>query len=410
MRKLSASFRALWLGQALANLADAFYIMAIVTLIYKQTGSAAYSATVPVLRVGAQMASGLLAPLLLDRFPLRGLLIASQGGQTGLLLLLALIIGNFESGIPLILSVVFAVSFLDGWTVPARNAMIPRLVALVKANSWLSTTDQTMMLLGWSTGGLLVAWMGNLYTLWITILLFSVSSFLLVFIRDPEGKPIADKKEPLSNWYAIKDSWSTIWSNPVLRRVTLMDLIETLSASVWVGAILLVFVKEVLHRGEIWWGYINASYYAGTLLGGLVVIALSRRLSAHLAVGMFIGAAGNSLLTFVFAFVPIPAVSLILCLLMGPLYQLRDIAQRTLFQQTVSPSLLPKVVAAHGALMYGIFGLSIFLVGIASDLFGIRTIYIGTALLLACSSFLSLPLLRRTHAESKNQSPDNPAH
>ena len=64
----SYSFKFLWLGQSLANLADSFYMLAIVTLIYGKTGSAAISAFIPVIRIIAKFISGIISPLFLERF------------------------------------------------------------------------------------------------------------------------------------------------------------------------------------------------------------------------------------------------------------------------------------------------------------------------------------------------------
>ncbi len=52
-----------------------------------------------------------------------------------------------------------------------------------------------------------------------------------------------------------------IWNHPLLRRVTLMDLTEMFAGVIWIAAISMVFVTEVLHQSTEWFGYINAGYY-----------------------------------------------------------------------------------------------------------------------------------------------------
>ncbi|SDW94489.1 Predicted arabinose efflux permease, MFS family [Marininema mesophilum] len=401
MNRFPLSFRALWLGQGVANLADSFYIIAIVTLLYNLSGSATMAASIPLLRVGAQMTSGFIAPLLLHRFPLHRILLTSQTGQTFLLIILATMISWLKSPLPG-LALVFGTSFLDGWTTPARNALVPRLLptdSLIRGNSWLATTDQTIMLLGWSTGGLLVAYLGSSSLLWISVGLFIISCLALTPVRDPEPKNDGPEKRP-PRWHIMKEGWSTILNNPTLRRITLMDVIETASGTIWIGAIILVFVKEILHRGETWWGWINASYYTGTVLGGLLILTLSRLFAHRLVLGMIIGSVCNSVLTLLFALLPVPIVSLVLSILMGPCYQLRDITQRTLFQQALSSETTPKVFAAHGTLMYGVFGLAVFVTGVVADSFGVRSVYLATAGLLACSVMIGTPLLRSNNRSS----------
>lgn len=50
---------------------------------------------------------------------------------------------------------------------------------------------------------------------------------------------------------------------PIVRDITVMDMIEALAGSVWSSAILLAFTAAVLHETEVWWGMFNASYFIG---------------------------------------------------------------------------------------------------------------------------------------------------
>lgn len=411
MRNAHLSFRLLWLSQALANLADAYYIMALVTLLYKATGSAAYASTMPLLRVTSQMISGLLAPWLLDRFSLKSILVASQTGQTLLLAALTFYAPLlWEGGFAIGFALVFAISFLDGWTVPARNALVPRLVKrdrLVRANSLISTTDQIVLLAGWSTGGILVAWLGAEATLWINLTLFALSSVAIWFLRDPfQGeKPTGAATGTVSRRGRMSEGWAMIWNHPLLRRVTLMDLTEMFAGVIWIAAISMVFVTEVLHQSTEWFGYINAGYYLGTLLGGILILRLSDRVQQRLIPAMITGSVINCLLTLLFTSIPFAPFALFLSVLMGPFYQLRDIAQRSLLQETVDNRSLPKVFAAHGTLMYGAFGLSVSIAGILADAFGVRTVYYGATVLLGISTWIgwSLRRSREPHCTMKQE-------
>lgn len=410
MRKARHSFRLLWLGQSVANLADAYYILALVTLLYKATGSAAYASVVPLLRVTSQMISGLLAPLLMDRFSLKSILAVSQTGQTFLLAGLTLS-APFVSkeGFVIGFALMFTVSFLDGWTVPARNALVPRLAGrdeLVRANSLISATDQVVLLAGWSSGGLLVAWLGSETTLWITLALFTASAFAMWFLWDPAQEVEVDAAKPVHSpgGKGVAEGWVAIWKHPVLRRVTLMDITEMFAGVIWIAAISMVFVTEVLHKGAEWFGYINAGYYLGTLLGGMLILRMSDWVQKRLIPAMVIGSLINCLLTFLFAGLPIAPLALFLSVLMGPFYQLRDIAQRTLLQQAVGNHLLPKVFAAHGTLMYGVFGLSVGVAGILADALGVRIVYYGSAALLGISTLIGLTLRSQEgHSSGKTE-------
>lgn len=158
---LTRPFYFLWTTQTAANAADVLYIMALTVLVLNQTESLISAAFMPLMRSGAQMLSGLIAPLLLNRFKLPSLLLLSQTGQFLLFVGLAvyLQLTGKDAVFVLVFALVFAMSFLDGWTVPARNALVPRLVAheqgLLKANSLISVSDQVVQFAGWGSAALL---------------------------------------------------------------------------------------------------------------------------------------------------------------------------------------------------------------------------------------------------------------
>ena len=61
------------------------------------------------------------------------------------------------------------------------------------------------------------------------------------------------------------EGWRFLWIHKRIRALVIMDIIESLFGTIWIGAITLSFVKEVLGKGEAWWGYINGAYYFGSI-------------------------------------------------------------------------------------------------------------------------------------------------
>ncbi|TCS94805.1 MFS transporter [Hazenella coriacea] len=395
---MTKSFRFLWFGQSLANLGDSLYILAIITMIYRLTGSATLSALVPVINLSARLISGVLSPLLFQKFDLVHLLIFSQFGQTLGLALLSIWLMNFSSlvGLWFLLPLI---SFLDGWTVPARNSLVPRLVdekILVKANGILSTTDQVLLLIGWSLGGILVVWLGSIPLLWLTVIFYLISSISLFFIKDPMQTIKSQTKPKQQKWQSIKEGWSILLTHPILKRLALMDVFEYLAGTVWAGAIVLAFVEKVLHQDESWWGWINGAYFAGTILGGLLIIHLSNQLEPHLFKALWIGSLSMAIFTLFFAWNTIPILSLILCVLMGPPYQAREIAERTLLQQHTSMEDMPKVFSAYSTLGYTLFGLGVLIAGWIADHVHVQWVYMGATVLSGISGIIALTLRKIT--------------
>ncbi|WP_025684079.1 MFS transporter [Paenibacillus maysiensis] len=414
------SFTYLLGTQTMSNAADILYIMALVSLVFHETDSIFSSVLVPLLRMGAQMISGFLAPLILARFQLPFILFASQFGQ---LAFFALLLGHLWSAGTspvwvLVFTLVAAMSFLDGWTTPARNALIPRLASgegLMRANSLVSVSDQTVQLAGWGLSGVLVAMLGSEKTLLVAVGLYMVAMIFTSLIRDPlEGKahyllqpgtrvrsgdslastspaqledtqygpesespvlPPKRKKE------ILREGWSLIGASRRLKALIFMDMIDLLGGSVWVGAFTLAFAQQVLHKSEAWWGYINAAYFAGAIGGGIIVLACVKYLQRRLLPAMLAGMACYGLLTAWYALNTLPPLTLLIVLLMGLPAEMSVVSRRTMMQMSVSVHDLPKVLSAQATLTSMTFCISLLLMGWIADHLGIVNLYLFSALL-----------------------------
>jgi len=400
----TTSFRCLLIGLSLTNFANVLYTVALITLVYKTTGNVAFSALVPFFVAAAYLVSGASAPLIQTRLSLRNILLVFQAGKSLLLLLLVWFVGTglTTTTVFVVLAFVFAISVFDGWVNPARNALVPMLVEpahLVKANSLLSTVDQTVQFIGWASGGLLIIYIGGVPVLWGTLALVVLSTLLVLPIQQPiqTTDPIAEQR---STRDALRIGWLTIWRTPILRTVALMDFFEGIVGAIWIGALTLVYVEQILERGEEWWGFINAAYLIGSVVGGLLVFVLAKIVNRHLGLSMIIGSLSFAVFTLIFGLTSSPLVALLLCVLMGPVYQLRDIAQRTIFQHNVEPTLLAKVLSAQGTLYSTTFLLSVLLMSLIAEAYGIRSVYYVGAACTATSGLLAL-INKKTFSTSR---------
>ncbi|MEF2966019.1 MFS transporter [Paenibacillus sp. M1] len=404
------SFYVLWGSQTLSNTADVLYLVALTTFVLDRTGSVVFATLVPFLRVSAQLVSGLIAPLMIAKYRLPFLLTLSQFGQFVLFALLAVYLSPLIGGVQLlpVYAIIMCISFLDGWTTPARNALVPRLVAdqaLMKANGMVATTDQIVQFAGWAVSGVLVAAFGPFPVLVAVAAAYGLTMALTTMIEDPTepkrrspwdvrtgtdnglagggapDQPFGEQgtNRPPSRWDTLKEGWIALWQSPRLRSLTLMDMTDMLGGSVWAGAFLLVFVKEILLKGEQWWGYINASYFAGAVLGGLLVVALVERLERRLFTAMLLGMLGYAVLTVWFALNDHAPLTLFIVLLTGPFTELAAVSRRTLIQRSVDKELLPKVFSAQNTLLNTVSGLSLLLMSGIAEWFGIINMYLFAA-------------------------------
>ncbi|MDO3408515.1 MFS transporter [Saccharibacillus sp. CPCC 101409] len=384
------SFYWLWSSQTMSNAADILYVTALTVLVLEGTESIVSTILVPFFRIFSQIISGFLAPLMLRKFRLPRLMLLSQGGQFALFAALVLYVQSAETNVPLapVFAVVFAMSFLDGWTTPVRNALVPRLVGpdwLMRANGLISVSDQTVQFAGWGLSGMLVAFAGAPRTMLLACALYGAALLFTALIREPAGRRSADETESdepriqgeaSSRREALLEGWSLIFRSVRLRTLTLIDSIDMLGGSVWVGAFTLLFVQQALGRGEEWWGFINASYFAGAVLGGLLVVALVGRLQKKLFLSMLAGILGYSALTIVYATTGIPLLALAIVLIMGPFAELSMVARRTLIQQSASEEDLPKVLSAQATLLNLVFCASLLGMARLAEVIGIVNLYL----------------------------------
>lgn len=403
MAEKSTSFRFLWVGQSLANCGNVFYIVGLIATIYAATGSATTMALVPFFVTASRFLSGLIAPLIIDRIRLRLLLVYSQCGKTIVTFLLAGFSTYLftENIIYLIFIFVVMIAFLDGWATPARNALLPQLVevsGLVKANSFMAILDQTIRLAGWPVGGILVVAIGAGNVIWLTFLLFVLSSIMMMLIKDSQTVMAEKGQEDITKWDALKEGWLTIWRMPALRTISAVEFIESIASVVWIAAIIYVYVDRVLHAGEQWWGYINASFFAGLMIGGFFSLRWSHQVNRHLSRFIVWGAFIGCITTGVFGLISAPWLALFISMIFGFATQIKDVAQQTITQTSVTHRLLPKVYSAQDTIISATFGLSTLLLGYLTDLLGVRFVFLFAAALLFISAIFVM--INRRHLMS----------
>lgn len=195
--------------------------------------------------------------------------------------------------------------------------------------------------------------------------------------------PVAYKPDSVrTNWQQISHGWKLVAKSPFLKRIAWMDFLETAAGTVWIAAILLIFVQEALFKGEAWWGFINGSFFLGLIAGSLLCLSFSRVFEEKLSWFIFVGAFISSIATFLFGLSGFPVLALLLSFLVGVAGQIKNIPQQTLIQSSTAESDLPTVFTTLGAIATGTFGIASLLMGIIADVFGIRSVFMLSGFLL----------------------------
>lgn len=398
-------FLRLWASQTLQSLAQVLLQVVVLVQVYRLTDSVVGAAVVPATSGLALFAGSLLASFFIERFPLRSLIHHISWIRAVLTVVLGGILSVPSPSIFVILLVLFMLSFVSAWYQPARFALLPQVVErreYMKANGKLTLVHQMFLTTGWAVGGMLTLWVPFWGILGFVSLSFALSGILVYGIRLRESPTVS---EPVGH---SEPAWKLLWQSPIIRSITAMDAVEALANAVWTSAILLAFTTEVLGEGAAWWGWINAAYFVGAILGTVLVIHYSDHLQQNLAGMIAASAVSMAIFTALFATLSYPLVSLLLCVCMGPLYQIRDIGQTTILQDTIQSDRRAGVMAARESLLSPWTAVTILLMGLVAERFGVQAAYGLAAGLYACTALLvwAQPELRRyrmVHGRDQSQ-------
>lgn len=385
---VNKNFSLLMIGQSFANVGDVLYMVSVISIIYDLKGSATAASFVPFTITTCMFISSIITPLLVGKIRLNGLMAGSQIGKTLLLILFGFALtGITASNYYIVFIVIGFIAFLDGCANPIRQTLIPYYVQpekLMKANGIAETVTQLIQAAMWFVGSMFLLILSPQQLIWFVGCLFIISSFLLCFLETVYAKTL----ESAGKIEQIQEGWKTLFHTPVLRKIALMDLLESLAGTVWIAAVLYVFVSEALEVDQTWWGFINGAFFLGLILGSLYCIKYASYVESKLGIFLLTGAFVNFLLTIVFSLNSIPIFSLVLSFCVGIFTQIKSIPQQTIIQTSIPKEQLSKVYTSLGAIGTGIFGVGSLLMGILTDLLGVRVVFALSGILLAFVSMI----------------------
>ncbi|HGR4192209.1 TPA: ryptide export MFS transporter [Streptococcus pneumoniae] len=383
---MSNSFVKLLVSQLFANLADIFFRVTIIANIYIISKSVIATSLVPILIGISSFVASLLVPLVTKRLALNRVLSLSQFGKT---ILLAILVGMFtvmQSVAPLVTYLfVVAISILDGFAAPVSYAIVPRYATdLGKANSALSMTGEAVQLIGWGLGGLLFATIGLLPTTFIILVLYIISSFLMLFLPNAEVEVL----ESETNLEILLKGWKLVARNPRLRLFVSANLLKIFSNTIWVSSIILVFVTELLNKTESYWGYSNTAYSIGIIISGLIAFRLSEKFLAAKWESILFPLVAMAIVTLTILYFPNAQMFLLFSALVGMLSQLKEVPESVFLQETVEENHLVNVYSVLEVISTLAFSVFVLLMSYITESFGISISFWLSAICLMIEAIL----------------------
>jgi MFS family permease len=260
------AFRTLWAAGLVSDTGDWLLLIALPIVVYQFTGSALGTSVAFAAELGPGI---LLAPLggrLADGVDRRVLLITLSALQA--LAVLPLLLVHGRQGLAIVYAVIVVQASLAALFDPAKNALLPTLVAprqLVSANSMVGLGTAAGRLAGGPLGGLLLA-AGTLQTIVVAdAVSFAVAALLIARVPRTRAREARSEPPPLS-----AGGLRRVLRHRSVAAALLVTLIADTAQGIFV-VLFIVFVARRLHGGSAEIGLLRGVQAVGAIGGGLLL-------------------------------------------------------------------------------------------------------------------------------------------
>lgn len=277
-------FRRLWIGQIVSQFGDALYGLLFIFMTERLTGSPAMVGYTAALQALPYLLFGPLAGVVSDRFDRRRVMVFSDlASFTVMLVMLGLVLGLGEPPVWSVFAAAFAMSTVNAFFLPAKQAAIPRLVPkdlLMAANGLSISTQNLMWMLGiaMSAGVLGIIEKVRPEYLFATAIGANMVTFLVsaaIISGLPAIRPLSEEAHE-SAWVSLRAGLKVIGEMPVLKVI----LVLSLAMNLFISPFMVVYVEA----NKEWFGgtfqklaFIELAFFLGMVLVGLVIARLNLR-------------------------------------------------------------------------------------------------------------------------------------
>lgn len=414
----NGAFVRLFLGRVATNAGDSLYAVASMWLVYDLTGSSLYTGVAGALVFGPQALQFLAGPLV-DRWPLRRVLVATQLVQAVCVLAVPVAAWVDALSVWVVLGVVPVLTLLNQLVYPAQYAALPRVVdddRLVRANSLFSLAYQGAEMVFNAVAGVLVGAVGAVALYVVDSASFVVAAALFLGLSipaaeassdvgaegeadadpatasdpDPDGNADAREAADDGSYLATLREGFAYLRGSTLLVMLLGSAVVNLTYGVTL-AVLPAFAASLGGAGS--YGVLTAAIAGGNLAGAGLASLAEAQPYGRLAIGGYLLAAvcwtgavflpglpTTAALTFA-AFVPMGGISVVFW---------------SMLQAAVDESLLGRVSAVASSVSTAAMPVGSLAGGSAATALGTRTVLAGLSVALALLSlyFLVYPDLR----------------
>jgi DHA3 family macrolide efflux protein-like MFS transporter len=383
-------FRRLWLGQLVSIFGDFVAIFAVqVAITFRMHGSAEDVTGVMVAYMAPLALVGPLAGVFVDRWNPRITMIASDLTRGVLIIFLA-----FTSHLWQIYAIFFALSTVSSFFLPAQSVTVPLLVkreGLMAASGLMQQSMQLVRIFSPAAASALVVWFGEASCYYADSLTFFVSAAVLLSLS--YHRPVVPSPRGVAA--VLRDlgqGMKFIFTHPTFSFV-ILSMTAGMFAMSCFGALVSVFVRDVLHGGTYLFGALGSVIGVGTILGAFVVQKLAKGRAPASMVSFGLGGVG--LFILILAAVRTPAVTLAGAFGIGVSVAFIMVAATALLQGETPPEMRGRVSSSSMSLMALAQGIGMVFAGGWATRFGIVNLFYASGALLLAITAAGIWRLRR---------------
>ncbi len=387
------SFVILLSGQWVSQVGNALFIMAVSWYVLTRTHNRTllgYVMAVEGLAGIAAMISGVYA----DRWNRKGTLVVTDIIRAILAAALALWLVSGHLTIWELALGLLVLNLLATLFQAAQGGYLPEVTgpeAYTEAGGVTQSTGAAAQLAGLGIGGFLLALGGPLLLFIINAATFAVSAGSLTLTRSlkaPE-KPGAEPS-PSSVWGDLRVGLKMVWQSPFLKRLVPVAVLINFVITP-VGVMDVAWVREVLHRGAVSYGFFTTSILAGMVLGGLFMAQIRKWSSFSIVSGWSLAVSGLALagMTMVLNY----AANLVFLFVMGIAIGVVSGLVNTRVILDTPPAFRGRISGALNALVTALIPVGLALSGWASGPLGLPWLFrlSGMALAVLALGFIGMP-------------------
>lgn len=342
------------IGQIISLFGNAILRFALPLYLLRETGSSTLFGVVTACSFAPMVVLSMIGGVLADRVNKRNIMVGLDFCTAILILVFYLSLGNLPT-VPLFIVVLMLLYGISGTYQPSVQASIPLLVSsekLMAGNAVINQVNTLSGLLGPVIGGVMFGMWGIYPILILSIICFTFSAIMEIFIHIPHEKRMRDSgiftiagNDLKESFYFVKTEKPIFFS--VVFLISIFNLV--LSAVMIVGTPILI--TQVLKMSDTMYGLTQGALALGGLCGGILTAMIAEKLKLKnsyillLVCAISVAFMGVSLMLNVPAIISYCIITLMSFTAMGT-STLFVVQIYTMVQQQTPSQLVGKIMAA----------------------------------------------------------------